>query len=86
MQWRVAEVLQFIPATPSDEAQLHVHFYDTPDHCRDITERKFHAAYRDTKDDREVYDSAFRGAIAKPAHYIEFIDTLPAQTLLEMLS
>ena len=82
LHWRVAEILQILPATPTDEGQIHVHFYDTAQHHRDVTERQFHPAYRDTTADKDVYTSAFRGTIAKPTHFIEFKDTVPFSTLL----
>ena len=82
VQWRVAEILIIIPPTPTDEGQLHVHFYDSNEPHKDVAERTFHPAYRDTSADRDVYDSAFRGTIAKPSHYIEYKDTVPYSTLL----
>ena len=80
--WRVAEVRQVIPPTPDEEMALHVHLYDTYDHHLDVASRAYHPAYRDTRADKDVYDSAFRGALAKPDHFIEFCDTLKASQLL----
>ena len=80
--WRVAEILQVLPATPTDEKSIHVHLYDTHDSHKDICDRKFHPAYRDTKNDKEVYDSQFKATVAKPQHFLEFKDTLPASSLL----
>ena len=80
--WRVAEVLQVIPPTHGEEMAIHVHLYDTYEHHRDVGDRAYRPAYRDTKGDREVYDASFRGALAKPNHYIEFCDTLKASQLL----
>lgn len=82
LQWRVAEILVIIPPTPTDEGQLHVHFYDSNEPHKDVAERTFHPAYRDTTADKDVYDSAFRGTIAKPSHFIEYKDTVPYSTLL----
>ena len=80
--WRVAEVIQILPATPTDERSIHVHFYDTYESHKDICDRKFHPAYRDTKNSKEVYDSRFKSTVAKPQHFLEFKDTLPASSLL----
>ena len=80
--WRVAEVRQVIPPTPDEEMALHVHLYDTYDHHLDVASRAYHPAYRDTRADKDVYDSVFRGALAKPDHFIEFCDTLKASQLL----
>jgi len=80
--WRVAEILHIIPPTPTDEMTIHVHLYDTKQHHLDISERRYAPAYRDTQGDRDVYDSSFRGALAKPHHFIEYKDSLPASSLL----
>ena len=34
------------------------------------------------EDDKDVYNSSFRGALVEPNHYIEFGDTLRASQLL----
>ena len=69
-------------ATPTDEKSIHVLFYDTYESHKDICDRKFHPAYRDTKNSKEVYDSRFKSTVVKPQHFLEFKDTLPASSLL----
>ena len=80
--WRVAEVIQVIPPTPEEEMAIHVHLYDSHEHHLDVALRSYHPAYRDTLADKDVYNSAFRGALAKPNHYVEFKDTLKISQLL----
>ena len=62
--WRVAEVIQVIPPTPEEEMAIHVHLYDSHEHHLDAALRSYHPAYRDTLADKDVYNSAFRGALA----------------------
>jgi len=80
--WRVAEILQVIPPTPTDEMAIYVHLYDTNHHHRDVTERVYAPAYRDTLADRDVYDRAFRGELTRPQHFIEYKDSFPISALL----
>ena len=70
------------PATRAQKMAINVHLYDTYHHHRDVGERVYQPAFRDTKDDKEVYTSSFRGALVKPDHYIEFCDTLKASQFL----
>ena len=80
--WRVAEILHVIPPAHGEEMAINVHLYDTYHHHRDVGERVYQPAFRDTKDDKDVYTSSFRGALVKPNYYIEFCDTLKASQLL----
>ena len=73
---------QVLPATPTDEKSIHVHLFDTHESHMDTCDRKFHPAYRDTKNSKEVHDSRFKATVAKPQHFLEFKDTLPASSLL----
>ena len=51
--WRVAEILQVIPLTHGEEMAIQVHLYETYHHHRDVGERVYQPAFRDTKDDKE---------------------------------
>ena len=70
------------PATRAQKMAINAHLYDTYHHHRDLGERVYQPDFRDTKDDKEVYTSSFRGALVKPDHYLEFCDTLKASQFL----
>ena len=38
--------------------------------------------YRDTAKDRDVYNSSFLGTLAKPSHYVEYLDYFKGSDLL----
>ena len=73
---------QVLPRTPTDEMSIQVHLYDSHDHDKDLAERRFAPAYRDTVKDRDVYDSSFAGAVTRPSHFIEYLDIFPVSALL----
>ena len=71
-----------LPATATDELSIHVHLFDSHEHDKDLAERRFHPAYRDTAKDRDVYNSSFLGTLAKPSHYVEYLDYFKGSDLL----
>ena len=81
--WRVVEILEILPATPTDNLKFRGAFWETYDHAADITERKYAPAYSNSRG-QEMYIS--RKTRKTPSGWTAMEDHFPISSVISSTS